>query len=66
MSQADEHLHHIVLQSVRTGERVARINPADWGFSIKQGPGGSFDLERLPAVLATASVLSTTSGSMTR
>ena len=47
--------HHVVLKSVRTGEWIARINPADWGFSIKQGPGGSFDLEKLPAVLVRAS-----------
>lgn len=45
--------HHVVLRSV-AGEYVARIRPSAFGCDIKVGRGGSFDQNRLPAILAFA------------
>ena len=45
--------HEVVLRDA-AGEYVARINPSDYGYSIKTGAGGPFDTDLLPDVLAAA------------
>lgn len=45
--------HKVVLRDSSTGEFVARVDPGDYGFSIKvEHAGGRFDTMVLPAVIA--------------
>ncbi len=47
--------HQVVLRD-ETGEFVARVDPDDYGFSVKvERAGGRFDTTVLPAVTAAAS-----------
>lgn len=46
--------HEVVLRRNRDGEFVARVDPEDFGYSLKFGAGGDFDAKAMPAVLAAA------------
>ena len=46
--------HHVVLRD-STGAYVARVDPSDYGYSIKaEQRGGHFDTKVLPSVIEAA------------